>query len=168
MSLSAAVSAAVKFGIVGAVAGAAAGVFKITMFGDDSEDMRGYPASLRASKNVLEHEEASLALTELSHLRYHVPDVYDDLVHNINRMLNAEQKSKENAKNMDRRAVTKWRMEAKRTSDAAIGLVRKFRAVVESDHPAALESFDQAAATISDIVTASLHNVLMDSAAMLS
>ena len=169
MSLTSAFTAALRFGVVGAGVGVLAGVLHSTLSGSSNEtNMNGYPESLRAAKRVLNHDEGHIAMVELSHLRFHAPAKYDDLITNLERMLNAEAKSKENLKLMDRKGIIKWRMVAKRASDAVVQLTREFRAIVETEHPAALESFDTSAACITELVNASLHNVLMDSAEMLA
>lgn len=170
MSLTSAFTSALRFGVVGLGVGVLAGVLHSTISGnnDDANVKKRYPESLRNAKRLLEHDEGHMSMVELSHLRFHAPEKYDDLITNLERMLNAEVKSKENLKLLDRKAVIKWRMVAKRASDNAIQLTREIRAIVETEHPAALESFDTSAACVTEMVNASLHNVLMDSAESLA
>ena len=156
-----------KFAALGAGIGLAAGVVKATVSGS-SQASSSYPASLRDATHVSANDDAMNALVELSYLRYHAPSSYDDLATNMDRLLMSEAKVKKGASAEDRKAVTHWRMEAKRSSDKAVMAVRAFRTVVEKEHPGALTVYDEAAAAVQDIVNSSLHNVLIESSSMIT
>lgn len=167
MSLSEAIVTGLKYAIVGAGIGGALGLVKTAAF--SSADVKeSYPTSLRNATEVHKRDEVYGALIELSHLRYRAPIFFDTLCTSMNMLVTCEEQTKKSSAANDRKAVVHWRFESKRAADAALNATRHFRSVIESDMPSALTVFDEAAAIVQDTVEGCLHNILMESASMLS
>lgn len=167
MSISTAFTSGLKFAVLGAGLGGAVGILKTVVANSQSSGDTGQPASLRSAIHVKQHDDVSAALQELAFLRYHAPDIFDDVVARLDKVLLSEKMVSAKASENDRRGAAKWRMEAKRGSDMCVNSLRKFRIILEDAHPGALQVFDEQAGEVQEAINGALHNILLDSSAML-